>query len=327
MAVPFRLKRTRTMVFSPFTRLRDRLVLSDQLLGRKPRWPVQGPPQEMAPRPFFIIGYPRSGTTLLRAILSLRHDIFIPPENGSLGRMIRAFGSHRTQAWQVTVKAVLRAFCKGYEFHHWDIDLAAVQRSAESLPQEERTLAELFNLIYLHYGSLHTPGKTRWGDKSAPGYAHHLQKIDYVFPHAQYIHIVRDGRDCIASAVKAGFFGKSFIRAAYAWKDTIRECRRFSRKIHPQTRFFELRYEDLASSPQKEISAVCRFLAIEPTPEMLHYTGIHSITDMKTIPHHQNVIKPIFRDSIGSWQRQLPSSELHSIMRIIGKELAFFGYQ
>lgn len=302
------------------------MMFSDHPLVRKSKWPVRCAMQALHCKPFFIIGNPRSGTTLLRAILSYHPEVFVPPENGALGRMIRTFGTCRRHPWRVVVRAVLEEFSKGYEFSHWKVDVEEVKRAAEALPGEERTLAGLIHLIYRTYGSIHAPGKTRWGDKTAVNVPY-LGKIGLVFPDSRYIHMVRDGRDSIASNVKAGFSGGGYIRAAYYWKDNVRKCRNFGEKISSQNRFFQFRYEDLVSSPEKTVSALCKFLDLEPTETMLHYKGIsENAPDVLTIAHHKNVIRPIFRDSIGKWKHQIPKSELRSVLTVIKKELAFFGY-
>ena len=319
-------------VKSPLKRLRermtDRILLSDHPWIRRSKWPVRDASKEGPCIPFFIIATPRSGTTLLRAILAQHPTIFIPPENGKFGAMIRTFGSYRGYPWNSIVDAVFEVFRQGYGFRHWKIDLAEVKRTAEALPIEERTLAMLIHLLYYIYGATHSPGKTRWGDKTVPGSVSHVAKVDLVFPEARYIHIVRDGRDCVASCIDAGFFGRDYIRAAYAWKNNIRCCQLFGKRLKTQNRFFELRYEDLISTPAQVVSAVCGFLAIEPTETMLHYRGmVDNLSDVLTIAHHQNVVRPIFQDSIGNWKQQLSPEMFDAVMKIMGPELALWGYR
>ena len=326
--LPFSLNRTIQIAAPRLVRLRDRFLFSDRLQIGNIQWPVQCRNQNEETPPFFIVGNPRSGTTLLRAILSKHQDVFIPPENGTLGEMIRTFGRYRWSSWQTVVSLIFDEFQKGYEFHHWNIDLERLKRSAESMPLENRSLAGLMHLIYRSYGADHAPGKIRWGDKSVPGSSFHLWKVALVFPQAKYIHMVRDGRDCIASSVKAGFFGKNYRYAAYAWKDNLKECRKFGEKVKKENRFLEIRYEDLISSPKRQIDALCRFLELEPTETLLNYHNIpQNLPDVLSIPHHENVGKPLFRDSIGKWKQQIPESEVKSISRIIKDELAFYGYE
>lgn len=309
--------------------LRDRWMFSDNRLGGKARWRVTTAGSSKRLNPFFILGHPRSGTTLVRAILSRHANLFIPPENGNLWRMIRVFGGLRSSPWDVVVSAVMTEFKNGYEFNRWNIDMDALLREALALAQEQRNLADLISLIYLRYGSEHAPGKQIWGDKTTPGSFDYLNKLSLVFPDAAYLHIVRDGRDCVASGVKAGFYNRNHIQAAKAWRDNVRICRRFGKRLQKSQRYLELRYEDLVAEPGEKIPALCSFLGIEVDQMMFeHHTGIGlQIPDVEAISHHRNITKPIFKSSIGRWKTEIPNDEQANVLRIVLPELAHYGYQ
>ena len=277
-------------------------------------------------RPFFIVGSGRSGTTLLRSLLSEHSEIFIPPENQMLRHMAKAFDAYRGLPWQVQVAAVLEEFRKNEEFSEWEVDLFALTAKAELLKKEGRSFAGLANLIYTEYGSFHAPEKTRWGDKT-PDNAFNLDLIEKHFPNAQYIHMLRDGRDSVASFFKSNFYNGDIIRAAYKWRDSVRFCRRFKKKVQDKRRFFELRYEDLVSSPEKKIKDVCNYLNIDVTEKMLKYKGASdNMKDVLDKEKHQNVKRGIFTDSIGHWKQDIPKSDIRKVLKIIEDELRFFGY-
>lgn len=327
MKARLHVQRVRDLAASPIIEWRDRILFSDRGWPRPSRWPIR--PRGQAPRdqPFFIIGSPRSGTTLLRAILAQHPAVFIPPENGALGAMIRTFAAHRSEPWEAVVAAVLDAFGQGYEFPHWGVDVAAIRPAAEAVPRDRRSLAGLLDLIYRHYGATQCPGASRWGDKTVPGNVTHLGKIDLVFPEARYVHIVRDGRDCVASAVSVGMFHQDYGYAAYGWRDTLRRCRRFAPKLRVEGRLFDVRYEDLIVNPEPVVSGLCRFLGLTPTDAMLRYGGRpERLPDVRTIAHHQKVNRPIFQDSAGSWRQLIPEYARPSVLRILRKELSLWGY-
>ena len=277
-------------------------------------------------RPFFIVGSGRSGTTLLRALLSEHSDVFIPPENQMHRNMAKAFDSYRALPWRVRVAAVLEEFSKNEEFNEWQVDLSSIITKTELLKKEDPSLAGLVNLIYMEYASIHAPGKNRWGDKT-PDNAFNLDLIEKIFPDAQYIHMLRDGRDCVASFFKSNFYNGDIVRAAYKWRDSVRFCRKFEKKIQDKKRFLELRYEDLVSSPEKKIIDVCNYLNIDITEKMLRYDGASkNIKDVFDKERHQNVRRGIFKDSIGHWKHDIPKSDLKKVLKIIEDELRFFSY-
>ena len=129
--------------------LRDKWMLADFPLPLPNRWRVKTNCGRDRYTPFFIIGHPRSGTTLLRAILSRHPLAFVPPENGGLPRMIRVFGGLRRSPWEVVVDRVLTEFEGGYEHESWGLDPEDIRQRAMGLPEESRTLAELIAFFYL----------------------------------------------------------------------------------------------------------------------------------------------------------------------------------
>jgi hypothetical protein len=197
---------------------------------------------------------------------------------------------------------------------------------AAELPLEGRSLAGLIRFLYHQYGSRHGLERRFWGDKSTPGEFLYLHKLALVFPRARYVHIVRDGRDCVASSVRAGFFEGSYYQAAYAWRDNVRFCRRFGRARSGH--FLQLRYEDLVSSPAEEVTRLCRFLGIEPVDSMFEHHNLVGKTapDVCGIEHHENVRRPISKDSLGKWRSELPVPALGMVSRIVHPEMKLYGY-
>ena len=309
--------------------LRDKWMLGDLPLPLPNRWRVKTSSGTDRYRPFFIIGHPRSGTTLLRAIMSRHRSTFVPPENGGLPRMIRVFGGLRRSPWEVVVDRVLEEFERGYEYESWGLDPEDIRQRAMGLSEESRTLAGLIALFYLRYGALYAPGKTVWGDKTTPGSFRYLGKLSLVFPDARYVHILRDGRDCVASAMNAGFFGRDVELAARAWRDNVRMCRRLRRDLGAGGEYFEVRYEQLVSDVAGQVRAICEFLQLEPDTQMLEHQGNveQRLPDVETLSQHANVTRPVFQDSVGRWRLALSREQVRLASRIMGSELAHYGYE
>ena len=269
------MRRIGDIISSTLVQCRDALMYSDRGPIAIGRWPVRSSNCHSKLNPFFVLGHPRSGTTLLRALLCNHSDVFIPPENGGLWKMVRVFGSLRGQSWENVVIGVLTEFARGYEFDLWNINLEDLSNEALQLAPEQRSLGNLIGLIYRKYGAVHAPGKNVWGDKTTPGSFSYLGKLSRVFPHSAYVHIVRDGRDCVASSIKAGFFDKSYSVAAQAWVDNVRGCRKFGQRCESNGRFLELRYEDLIRMPAEIVRSLCDFLGLEYESSMLdHHCGL-----------------------------------------------------
>ena len=245
--------------------------------------------------------------------------------------MIRVFGGLRRAAWDVVVDAVIAEFVAGYEFQMWALDPAEVRSRALALPQSERTLDRLISLFYLGYGAVHAPGKQVWGDKTTPGSFRFLSKLALVFPDARYLHIVRDGRDCTASAMRAGFFNGNPALAATAWRDNVRLCRRLGEQLSSVNQYLEVSYEQLVGDPASHLPSFCSFLGVEISPAMKDDSGrgnvVDRLPDVGQIAHHENVTRPVFQDSVGRWRQSFSADEIHELTRIMAPELRRFGYQ
>lgn len=304
-------------------------MFSDTLPGKRRQWPVRAGSGENSPCPFFVLGHPRSGTTLLRALLSRHPDVFIPPENGALWRMIRVFGDTRSGDWEGVVDSVLGEFEKGYEYHAWGLDSRELRDQALAIPRQERSLEVLIATVYRRYGERFAPGKTLWGDKTTPGSFSHLYKLPLVFPRSSYLHIIRDGRDCVASAMQAGFYDRDIGLAARAWRDNVRQCRRFGNGARGSRGYLEIHYESLVDDPASCLPGICKLLGIEPAAAMLSYDGdvADQLPDVQSLQHHANVTRPIFRNSVGKWRQQLSAQQCREVEQITGAELLRSGYQ
>lgn len=118
-------------------------------------------------------------------------------------------------------------------------------------------------------------GRTIYGDKYPP-YCEQIHLLDRLFPTARFVHIVRDGRDVVASALQAfvanrgwrrGTTTPSPQRIAEAWARAVRHARDYSKRLGP-ARYFELRYEALVSAPGETLTDVFRFLGDDAPPEL-----------------------------------------------------------
>ena len=87
-------------------------------------------------------------------------------------------------------------------------------------------------------------GKTRWGDKT-PYYVLHIDKLADWWPHAQFIHIIRDGRDVALSLAREHDFGVyNAYHAARLWEQYVETGRALGSSL-PASQYMELRYEDM----------------------------------------------------------------------------------
>ena len=275
--------------------------------------------------PFFIIGSGRSGNTLLRSMLVRNSNISIPPENGSLCSMFIKYKAISHMPWNIIVSEIIQEFKYGYRFSDWNINIGDIYKNALSLKGKDRTLASILSIFYENYIKYNNEGGYTWGDKTPPN-SFCLFEIERIFPNAKFIHIVRDGRDCVASFVKAGFFESDYKKAAYRWNDALKNCINFSNKIN-KNKFYQVKYEDLVENTEAELINICDFLNVNYKKEMLdNKISTKKINDVTKRKHHKNLLKPINSSSIGKWKSEIDKDNLERVNSIIGKTLNELGY-
>lgn len=289
------------------------------------RTPIRCKDYSLSCNPFFIIGSGRSGNTLLRAVLSAHQDIAIPPESYVLGSVAKTFQKIRYEDWLEVSKTILSVFDKYPQFHTWRTDLKKLYPLMNSLRKTDRGLDKLIDSIYLQYINQNKPLAKRWGDKT-PLNVFHLWWIDQVFPNAQYIHIIRDGRDVVNSYIKSGIYS-SPEKAAERWLLSVEFAQNFGEQIG-NDRYTEVRYENLVKTPETEIKKICGFLKIDYNKNMLHpQSGYGKLGDATRAKHHSNLKKPINLDSIGKWKRELTRSDKTTLSKLLDKSLIELGYE
>jgi sulfotransferase family protein len=203
-------------------------------------------------RPFFVVGCPRSGTTMLRLMLDAHPRIAIPPESHFVGGLTL----RRLRLGKRPLRALELALAHT-ELHEWDADPALLRASVEAA--RPRTLADMLRALFGAYAE--AQGKARWGDKT-PGYVRRLPALARLFPDALFVHLIRDGRRVAASLGEVPWGPASAASAARWWRQRVRKGRRAGRHLGPE-RYLEVRYEDLVDDPQAALRRVCAFLGEE----------------------------------------------------------------
>lgn len=277
----------------------------------------------LAVPPLFIIGSGRSGNTLLRAILYQHPAFCIPPESYVLGDVVRWFRMYSFLPWPTLSAAVLDIFETHPQFHTWEIDLRELRASVRTYAPPRQTLADLLDALYRYYHAIKKPEAVRWGDKT-PLNTFYVDRIHSVFPGAQYIHILRDGRDVVASYLGSGHYD-SLELACRRWQISIRRAQRFARSIG-ERQYMEIRYEDLVSTPEETIRGLADFLNVEFIDVMLRPQEIAGDLGDTHLPHHANVANPISTASIGRWKHELTDEQQAILMRELGSDLDSLRY-
>lgn len=274
-------------------------------------------------KPVFIISSGRSGTTLLRSMLVASGQISIPPETQNIHTLANKFLAYHGLKWDDLSRLVLADFESHHNFFMWEINLAPLYPTVIDLPKESRSLADILDQVYMFYAAKKFPEAKLWGDQS-PIYTFHLTHILKIFPHAMFIHMLRDGRDVVSSEViRHG--ERIMTEGVYRWKKSIEITTKLQKKL-PVNRFLEIRYEHLVQESEQTLRDVCSFIGITFNPIMLEYWRLPSTVEHKYQSFHQNIGKPVFSTSVGKWRERLSQEQINYIMSNLEEPLRLKAY-
>lgn len=338
------------MNLSQRLRLAARILLKGELPGRG-RGAI--PPitaEEVAeirqffPRPkFFIFGHARSGTTLLARLVRQHPEVHC-----------------NWQAHFFTRAPFLKSLVDSAEIEEWltrrsnrwnqgrDLSPLVLRAAADVIL--EREAARL--------------GKRIVGDKSPSSLIHGqaVRDLYAVYPDAQLIYIVRDGRDVAISerfrnfvedsrylteedrqilvalqrdprpftnGERSIFTENALRRLAASWVENLRQSEAEGQRLFGD-RFFTLRYEDLLAQPFAEMTRLWQFLGVSVSPDLeaAIATEMASNPDEEWQSQRKGEIAAFLpKGQAGNWQRLFTTRDRAIFQEIAGEMLARWRYE
>jgi hypothetical protein len=270
--------------------------------------------------PFFIVGCPRSGTTLLQIILDAHPHIAIPPESYLFERFGYFFNGYGDLRDPKCLRQLVQDLLRDERIRLWKLEVS-VEDFCEALC--ERTVRGVLSLLFSFYTRKN--GKIRWGEKT-PGHVFHLDQIRSIFPEAKFIHLVRDGRD-VAESLSRVYFGKKSIWAnAQRWRQAVLAFHAFQERV-PCTSTIEVFYEQLVEKPREEVAKILTFLQADAgaAPHELELTRLQE-TYTTTYSFHESLTKPISQAKVGVFDKAFSGREIALFESVAGETLELYGY-
>ncbi|WP_433420038.1 sulfotransferase family protein [Microtetraspora malaysiensis] len=273
-------------------------------------------------RPIFVVGCPRSGTTMLQLMLHSHPRIAVPPETRflvpayfsrkSYGDMRQAENRRRLAEWI--------ANGRNTKFRELGLDKAEFVQTAMMGPG---SFGSVIGTVFKSYAERF--GKSRWGDKR-PSYFKHVDMLMRMFPDAQFIHLIRDGRDCVASLKEMPWYTLDSFHAVSNWAEAIDFGTRNARRL-PADTFFQLRYEDLTADPESELRKLCAFIGEDYDPAMCEPRHVARVAVPAHKVWHRNTHGEVTTARSGSWAARLEPWEIALCEEVLGDRLVSCGYE
>jgi len=287
-------------------------------------------------KPVFIIGNPRSGTTLLRLAVTSHSHICIPPEAGFLCWFAHKYGSWGFNEWNgKNIDIFLKDISDSKKFETWGLPITILADAFQVTIPESYSSA--CSIIYNEYRKINKPAAPIWGDKNN-FYINHVNLIYDLYPNGRFIHLIRDPRDVACSYIDLGRLKSDSIykpqlpdnpvEIANQWlKNNISASAALNR-IHNRQRI-SIRYEDLTLEPISTLTTLCSFLELDFEDAMLDlhlHNKNNCLEPFATMDWKKRTLDPITSSQIGRYKSDLNNNQITDIERIVKDYMVNFGY-
>ncbi|NXO25901.1 TPST1 sulfotransferase, partial [Cisticola juncidis] len=254
----------------------------------------------------FIGGVPRSGTTLMRAMLDAHPDVRCGEETRVIPRILAV-----KQMWARSSKEKIR------------LDEAGVTDDVLDSAMQ----AFLLEIIVKH------GEPARYLCNKDPFALKSLTYLARIFPNAKFLLMVRDGRASVHSMISrkvtiAGFDLNSYRDCLTKWNRAIETMYNQCMEVGFQ-RCMLVHYEQLVLHPERWMRTLLKFLHIPWNQAVLHHEEMigkaGGVSLSKVERSTDQVIKPVNVEALSKWVGKIPADVLQD-MPVIAPMLAKLGY-
>jgi Flp pilus assembly protein TadD len=259
----------------------------------------KGIPVFSGPAPVFLVGFPRSGTTLLDQILSGHPDVAVLEEKDTLQDVLHAhvLGEAELRRFISLDSAGLEPWRRSY----WD-------RVAEFMPGR--------------------PADAVFVDK-LPLNSVFLPLMQRLFPTAKFLFALRDPRDVVLSCFMQSFDLTEAMRHFLSLEETARYYAAVmgvgaaaAERLDP-VRLHRSRYEDLVADTEGEARRLLGFLDLSWEPAVLDIQKTARGKRINT-PSYSQVAEPIYTRATERWRRY--ETQLAPVLPVLEPFVKRFGY-
>ncbi len=270
--------------------------------------------------PFFIVGAPRSGTTMLSVMLDRHSHITIPPETNFFSEYLPSLPKDKKPTSEQQLDTLL-AF-------HRIADLKITKDEIKAHLQKQKfDNRSIFQALLSAWAQKNN--KIRVGEKS-PKHLFHIQQICDFFPETKIICIVRDGRDVVRSLINVPWAEpenpRRFWLFCHEWNESVRAYEREAATQNAHLLHLTF-YEDLVLNPEQELRKICCFLGEEYEASLLQ-TGQQSATVPKWEEEWKGKAqKKPDPQQVHAWKNKAPAEQVRKMNFLMGNNLRKMHYK
>ncbi|MHA1221744.1 MAG: sulfotransferase family protein [Candidatus Heimdallarchaeaceae archaeon] len=276
----------------------------------------------------FIVGCPRSGTTLVQSLLAAHESIESFPES-------HFFISLMMQFPYLYLPKIFRRILKNSLILSIAIAHPRINKQLENFfsniglkigKEEYRKLYTVsqYTKYFVHKLDEYTLSKNKyiWVEKT-PDHLKYVEYIEVMVKEAVFIHVIRNGCDVIASLYDAGLKYPKRWEGVYTidqctqkWKKAIKLSKEY---VGNKNHFF-VRYEDIIKNPARVLKEICGFLKIQYSESMLNNSRMESDKLILNFEPWKESVRESIKNKIGlKFQKIFNEEEQRKICKEVSK--------
>ncbi|MEG4799255.1 sulfotransferase [Microcoleus sp. ARI1-B5] len=227
----------------------------------------------------FLVGSPRSGTTILQSLLAAHPEVISFPES-------KFFHYLLYDKFAGKLPSRMEAFFKD------EINRPELLQGFDDSQSVETKVSWFVRVLD---GLAAEQNKSIWLEKT-PEHIYFIPDIERFLPEAKFIHILRNSMDCIASMYEAtrkfnDLWGGvwDLDHCIERWQDAVLTSHKYVNKSH----HILVKYEELLDDKIKTLGEICNFLGIEYDGAMLDNYKQQAANLSLNLPWHQGIDRDI----------------------------------
>jgi hypothetical protein len=271
--------------------------------------------------PVFVLGSPRSGTTLLYdMLLSAGGFAVYLAEANVFNLLVPRFGDPADPAKR---RKLIDAWLDSKLFRATGLNRESISKA---LFEGCRDAGGFLRIVMDEM--TRAQGVRRWAENSPEGLLH-LTSIKKLVPDALIVHILRDGRDVAMSLGRVRYLRpfpweerQSPLAAGVYWEWIVQQGREAGRKMGDD--YLEVHFEDLIASPQSTLKQIGDFICHDLSYDRIVQVGYGSVTNPNT--SFGGTTGEAQFNPVGRWKAGLAPQQLRRLEAMIGRTLIDLGY-
>ncbi len=278
-------------------------------------------------RPVFVVGHPRSGTTLVQLLITAHPSFWSAPETHFFTHVL-----DRTSNWQ-TQRIPVSRLPKLFETLAGKPGITLSETVRTQIIAEATPAGIAAPLLLDRIMQEHRPADsvaTRWLEKS-PRHVNFIPQILDFFPDARIINIVRDPRDVVSSNRRFQQLTdrterrRICIQRSLSWNQMVA----FAKKLQPdEPRMMTIQYEHLTADPEKHLAEMMYFIGEEAQPGTLEsFSSNYDQVVLQKEVHKQLCSLGEIVNRRGVWKTRMSPDEAQIVDTLCHKLMLEYDYE